>query len=949
LQCEVIKLLRNISVGIALLLCLAACLPQLERARADSQPQDSLARAESLLALSEQQNEDNHGLALQTAQQALGLWQAAADQPGIARCYAMIGRCHFAQSDLPEAMANYEKALQIWRELNRPQEQAAMLIMQGFIENRRADWSNAFSLYFQAQKLLEEHPDPGQLGQIASGLADIFNENGLPESGLIHYQRALEAYRQTPGRLDDALTIWAIGSTYYLLGNYPEALQNLQQALAEVAPESAYAAICNEYLGRVYQSLGDYTTARQHLQAALAGYLRAGNPKEEARVRGLLGQGFEQQGRSALAQRYYREALETFTRLSDRLNQAALCHALGRLSLKRRNFKAAEEYLKKSIDVTDGIRRVSTSRDLTAAFSATVHERYEKYIECLMQQSQAQDSRRLMVQAFETSEASRARSLAEMLRTTQTNLLTGVEAGLAEQEKSLRQMLKAKEDAKVALLGRVYQPEELVALEAELARLQAEYHQVSETIEQRYPSYREITRPSDWDLPRIQEQVIVDDQTLLLEYSLGAEQSYLWAVTRDEIKSYRLAPRTRINQAAQRVYQLLARPPDADSAKEISQAVEELSRMVLSPVASELTQNRRRILIVADGALHYIPFQILLTPSGTAEPLVAGHEIINTPSAAILGELRRQAVRQQPSKLLAAFGDAVFPANYAQRRDAAQEPQAIPPQTMENARWQQAMRDIELSRDSFDPSDIKPLLYTKRELATLREAASGSETFIASGFAACREQLLSTDLSQYAILHFATHGLLDPKRPENSGLVLSTVNYQGQTQNGFVALQDIYGLRAPVELVVLSACQTALGKDVRGEGLLGLTRGFMYAGASSVVASLWKVDDEATAELMRQFYLNLLQRQMTPAAALQAAQNSLRQRPEWQMPYYWAGFTLQGEYRQVIHGSVCSTGTRASYQRNLFFSGALLLLAGGASWFGYRRLQKSRKKIAIQQ
>ena len=130
--------------------------------------------------------------------------------------------------------------------------------------------------------------------------------------------------------------------------------------------------------------------------------------------------------------------------------------------------------------------------------------------------------------------------------------------------------------------------------------------------------------------------------------------------------------------------------------------------------------------------------------------------------------------------------------------------------------------------------------------------------------------------------------------------MLSTVNRDGQEQNGFVGLQDIYGLRAPVDLVVLSACQTALGKDVRGEGLLGLTRGFMYAGASSVVASLWKVDDEATAELMRQFYTNMLRKGMTPADALRAAQNSIRQRPEWQAPYYWAGFTLQGEYRQVI-------------------------------------------------
>jgi CHAT domain-containing protein len=258
-------------------------------------------------------------------------------------------------------------------------------------------------------------------------------------------------------------------------------------------------------------------------------------------------------------------------------------------------------------------------------------------------------------------------------------------------------------------------------------------------------------------------------------------------------------------------------------------------------------------------------------------------------------------------------------------------------QAMEIAPLQNALRDIELNGDAFDPSVIKPLFYAKRELANLRDAATSGETFVASGFDATRERLLGTDLAQYAILHFATHGLLDPRRPENSGLVLSTVNRDGQAQNGFVGLQDIYGLRAPVDLVVLSACQTALGKDVRGEGLLGLTRGFMYAGASSVVASLWKVDDEATGELMRQFYTNMLQKEMTPAAALRAAQNSIRQRPEWEAAYYWAGFTLQGEYRQVIRPR-SAIGTTDLY-RKVIIIGALMLLAGVALWYRYRRLR----------
>jgi CHAT domain-containing protein len=190
-------------------------------------------------------------------------------------------------------------------------------------------------------------------------------------------------------------------------------------------------------------------------------------------------------------------------------------------------------------------------------------------------------------------------------------------------------------------------------------------------------------------------------------------------------------------------------------------------------------------------------------------------------------------------------------------------------------------------------------------------------------------------LTEFAILHFATHGILDPKRPVNSGLLLSTVDRNGQTQNGFVGLRDIYNLNAPVKLVVLSACRTGLGKDVRGEGLIGLTRGFMYAGASSVVASLWKVDDEATAELMKRFYTNMLQGGMTAPEALRAAQNSIRQEPQWSAPYFWAAFTLQGDYHYVIQGRPIA----GQSSRPLIMIGVVMLILLAVLYRSFRRMR----------
>jgi len=323
---------------------------------------------------------------------------------------------------------------------------------------------------------------------------------------------------------------------------------------------------------------------------------------------------------------------------------------------------------------------------------------------------------------------------------------------------------------------------------------------------------------------------------------------------------------------------------------------------------------------------------LLLNSSANNEPLIANYEIVNVPSASILGQLRQEKQQRRPGmKVLAAFGDPVFASNYAQYKNSSAG-EFVAADT-EIPTWQHAWRDIEVEGDKFDPNSIQPLLYTKRELKNLTEIA-GAQSRVVSGFEASRKTLDNLDLSQYSILHFATHGLLDPKRPEHSGFFLSMVDQSGRPQDGFITMQDVYRLHAPVDLVVLSACRTGLGKDVRGEGLIGLTRGFMYAGASSVVASLWKVDDEATAELMKQFYTNMLQKGMRPAEALRSAQNTLRQNPEWQSPHFWAGFVLQGEFKEPIRMPAPSGAPRAV--QNTVGIAFLLLLLTGIAW-GYRR------------
>jgi CHAT domain-containing protein len=205
----------------------------------------------------------------------------------------------------------------------------------------------------------------------------------------------------------------------------------------------------------------------------------------------------------------------------------------------------------------------------------------------------------------------------------------------------------------------------------------------------------------------------------------------------------------------------------------------------------------------------------------------------------------------------------------------------------------------ELARSvrSFHRDGFGRLVFSDEEADFITGLAPRNSTLKATGFEASRQLVASGELGRYRIVHFATHGLINSEHPELSGLVLSLVDENGKPQDGFLRTHEIFNLQLPADLVVLSACQTALGKEIKGEGLVGLTRGFMYAGAERVVASLWQVDDQATSRLMRHFYRGMLKEGLRPAAALRAAQIEMSRSSRWSAPYYWAGFVIQGEWR----------------------------------------------------
>ncbi|NJO21069.1 MAG: CHAT domain-containing protein, partial [Spirulinaceae cyanobacterium RM2_2_10] len=325
----------------------------------------------------------------------------------------------------------------------------------------------------------------------------------------------------------------------------------------------------------------------------------------------------------------------------------------------------------------------------------------------------------------------------------------------------------------------------------------------------------------------------------------------------------------------------------------------QLSDLLLGPVADQLGE--RRLIIVSHGALNYIPFAALTRPNPPTTstedsllaipgegsdrlyaPLVTAPRVADLASASTLAVLRRDIANRPPApRALAVLADPIF--SVKDERISRQVPvPSLPPELERSARESGVLFDR--------------IPFTRQEADRILDLVDATQATKAFGSEASRELALDPQLRNYRILHFATHGLLNSSSPELSGLAFSLVDEQGNPKNGFLRLHDIFNLELPAELVVLSACQTGLGELIRGEGTVGLPRGFLYAGAKRVVVSLWNVDDQGTAELMTDFYRQLLAAGQSPTAAMRAAQLQMWSQPEWRSPYYWAAFTVQGEW-----------------------------------------------------
>ncbi|MGH9762538.1 MAG: CHAT domain-containing protein, partial [Blastocatellia bacterium] len=415
--------------------------------------------------------------------------------------------------------------------------------------------------------------------------------------------------------------------------------------------------------------------------------------------------------------------------------------------------------------------------------------------------------------------------------------------------------LKAKEQAVYAKISQIQSelirahsrsatdPSRISNLESQLAKADDDRQQLQVALRRSSPRYAELKYPAPLTADSIKK--LIDPDTLLLEYSLGLDGSFLFAVTDKEVRISRLCPGDQIRSEVDRLRASITSPGRAGLANYLTSATD-LYQELLAP-ASALLKGRKRLVIVPDGSLYYLPFEVLLQKGGP--------EVANVPLSDLPYVVRDFSVSYAPSvSVLALLGngsDADGSKGQAPQKDFIA---FADPDYGDRGNGEQTSLNS-VVRGTFGVGDVwklDPLPGSRIEAETIASLFPNGQSSLFLGPQATEENVKAEGrLAQYRYVHFAVHGLLDESQPQFTSLILSlpsshAAGDKAVHEDGLLQEFEIFNLKLRADLVTLSACETGLGKQVNGEGLIGLSRAFFYAGAPSLLVSLWKVDDRST-------------------------------------------------------------------------------------------------------
>lgn len=872
--------------------------------------------------------------ALAKYEAALGVWRELSNREWEAESLYRIGWVRQNSGEMHEALAALREALPLLQALGKRDEEGMALTRSGMIELRDGHTQEAIELHHKAVAIFREIGKPGLEASALNNLGAAYDVAGEAQKGLDAYRLGLARARTAGDRPEEeASALRGIGEILINQGKLESAMDGLRQALEAFRKQGSSdgAAYALSRMAAISQRLGRLNDALAQLQEALALRLQSEDKDGEIVTLNSLGTVHLLRKETAKAGEVYAEALSLAQSSGNRFGEAVSLLNLGRyrfdtgdlrealrlheeaaaqfqaLGFRRGevstrygcaralhalgDYAAARQHLEHVVAGVEALRAESENQDLRSAYFATKQHYFELQIDILMHLHEQDPAAGYDARALTLNERRRARSLLEILAESKAEIQRDADPELLARERDIQRRVRASEERLQRARG-AGRDADIAAIEERQRALLVELADVEARLRSRDSQPSALTRPLE--VPAMRK--LLGPWSLLLVYSLGEERSFLWSLASDgKLASYSLPSRELLEELARQVRAAWGRRGDR---RATAQWGARLSRELLGPVADQL--GTKRLLIVADGALEALPFAALPDPrvvsenpaaGETADPLLVRNEVVHLPSLSTLAALRRESLRRAvPPSWLGIVGDPVFTPDDPRINGGASAAEGLPHGA--------SAADLARSAEDLGIERFERLPFTRVEAASIARFVPESERRMALDFQASRELVESQELRRYRILHFATHGLLNSRHPELSGLVLSLVDPQGNPRaDGFLLAHEISRLDLPAQLVVLSACQTGLGAELRGEGLVSLTRSFMQAGTPRVVVSLWNINDRATAELMTRFYRALIEKGLPPASALRCAQLSLRRQKEWRSPFFWASFIFQGEWR----------------------------------------------------
>ncbi|MDX2032476.1 MAG: CHAT domain-containing tetratricopeptide repeat protein [Blastocatellia bacterium] len=903
----------------------ATCRMGVERARALRNPIWEASSIKGIADVKYQAGQLRE--AIEYYQEYLRIGRPLGDRKSEASVLSKIAKIHEYLGDTQLALKTYQEALPVARDYRYARVEAATLSKMGDVYFGIGEYQEALRHFNLSLPISRREKDRTAEAQTLNALGKVYDAIDEDREAMDYYQRAFDQAQtvRNNGLIAQALT--SIGKLEIKLGQYGPAEGHLQQALKlcharNLRLEEAPILLS---LGEMHAARGEEGPAFDQFEEALKVSQKVSDRQREMASLNQLGAIYRKRGQRQLAVDFFTRALALSREIGDRLNEAQTLYQFAALYNEAGNLIEARQKIEEAIKIIEQLRTNFSSREMRASYFGTVQNFYKLRIDALMQMSREQGDAHMM-EAFTASEMARARGMLDVISDAKVGGGAGIPPEVLKRRNLLQNELLTKTRRLIDLQSSKTDTRTTSMLSLEITAIENELHALEASIYDSNPAYKAMEQPQPLKLDEIQTQIL-GENTLLLEYSLGERQSYLWVVSRNALRAYPLGPKNEIEEDAQKLHGLLSMRPSPDREQrqatldEYFRLATGLSRKLFGPIAHEL--RNQRLMIVSEGALQYLSFGALAAPqraaakasSGAPEftPLMAHHQVVGLPSATTLAYMRRQlAGRARAPYEMAVFADPVFGkydprvnnplarASTLPRSNATLERSAFLSDETSKNRGAGSAPEAETVSKSPVPERrthvISRLIYSRDEADGILKLAPKNRTMRALDFRANRDLVMSGELKNYRILHFATHGYLYDQRPDFTGLIFSTINESGQSIEGFLPVDKISNLHLGADLVVLSSCQSAIGKQFRGEGIQGLTRGFMHAGAPRVVATLWKVNDAATANLMKHFYQNMLgERKLPAAAALRQAQLAMWQDPRWNSPYYWAAFVLQGD------------------------------------------------------